>query len=82
MIETFDFLVFLVISFFVLGLDVNMYKKDICKAFRFCPVALSDMDVIWCCWMFAGVLWASQQYGAAFGAIGSVWAFHRAGSFL
>ena len=80
--ETFDYLAWLVINFFVLGIDVTMYKRDIRKAFRFCPVAVDDLDVSWCVWMYQGVIWAAQQFGTHFGAIGSVWAFHRVGCFM
>ena len=64
--ETFDYLAWLVINFFVLGIDVTMFKRDIRKAFRFCPVALGDLDISWCVWMFEGVIWAAQQFGTQF----------------
>ena len=59
----------LVISIFVLGIDVTMFKRDIRKAFRFCPVALDDQDISWCCWMYLGIFWAAQQFGTQLGAI-------------
>ena len=44
--EHFDHLAWLVISFFVRGIGVRMFKRDIRKAFSCCPVAVSDLDVM------------------------------------
>ena len=68
--------------FMSFGVWAEMWKRDISKAFRSCPIAEEDLDVSWVTFMAHGFLWASQHFGMPFGCVSAVYAWHRVGAFM
>ena len=77
-----DALVWIILWFFELGLEVRVWKRDIARAFRKLPLRADHLYLYWVVWKFAGGLYAAQHYASSFGAVASVQAWHRAANVL
>ena len=59
-----------------------MWKTDISSAYRRCPLRPQHQQYHAAVFACDGVTYISQQRSLSFGAIASVWGFHRVGNFL
>ena len=77
-----DVLVGILLTFLTAGFLSPMWKRDVAKAFRHCPVRTDHLDLSWVVFRAFGVLWGAQHLGMPFGATSSVYAWHRVGNLL
>ena len=59
-----------------------MWKRDVSKAFRRCPILADHLDLAWIVFKARGQLWVAQHLGMPFGATSAVYAWHRVGNLL
>ena len=59
-----------------------MWKADISSAFRRLPIRTDHHQYATCVFRAMGANWASVQLTCNFGAVSSVWAWHRASNFI
>ena len=59
-----------------------MWKRDVSKAFRRCPISVDHLDLSWVVFAAEGLYWVSQHLGMPFGATSAVYAWHRVGNLL
>ena len=62
------------------GQNFTMWKRDVKRAFRNCPVLASQHEFCGCVLVLDGRLYVCKQLALPFGAVGSVLGWHRVGS--
>ena len=72
----------ILLSFLAAARCPRMWKHDVSKAFRRCPIAVRHLDISWVVFMASECVWASQHLGMPFGATSAVYAWHRLGNLL
>eukprot|EP00971_Amphidinium_carterae_P116065 2299382-Amphidinium_carterae.1 len=80
--DTLDVLASIIHMFLQHGQHCHMWKRDVSKAFRRLPIALQHLEFAWVVWLNQGHTYMAQHRGMPFGAISSVYGWHRAGNFL
>ena len=80
--DTVDVLITILLSFLAAARSPRMWKRDVSKAFRRCPIAAEHLDLSWVVFMALGRTWVSQHLGMPFGATSAVYAWHRIGNLL
>ena len=59
------------------GYEPRLSKADVSKAYRRLPVRADDIEFTAMVYIHEGKQWITFHYAMPFGAVGSVWAFHR-----
>ena len=80
--DTVDVLMVILIMFLTAGCFPVMWKRDVSKAFRRCPIRSDHLDLAYVVFMTEGRHWVAQHIGMPFGATSSVYARHRVGNWL
>ena len=75
-------LVWVMLMFLQSGIECRLWKRDIQNAFRRLPVRTEHLFLVWVVWMSSGEKVAAPHLGMPFGAVASVVAWHRVGSWL
>ena len=75
--DTVNVLVGMVLAFYSAMVQCAMWKRDISKAFRRCPVRASHLEFSWVVFRAHGRIWGAQHLGMPFGAASSVYAWVR-----
>lgn len=80
--DTIDALVWISLKLMAADLVPVLWKRDLRKAFRGCPIQAEDLDLTWVAWIHEGVRWVARHLGMPFGTTSAVYAFHRVGALL
>ena len=64
--DTVDVLITILLSFVAAARSPRMWKRDVSKAFRRCPIAEEHLDLSWVVFMALGRTWVSQHLGMPF----------------
>ena len=80
--DSLDILVFMLTFLLAMGVDPEMWKRDISSAFRRVPILATHLDLAWAVWQCGCDLFAAGHLGMHFGTVNSVYAWHRVGHAL
>ena len=79
--ETVDSMIGMCHWFTSRGIPVNMWKRDVCRAYRNLPIAAAHLLMMSVVWMMHGEIFISDHIGLPFGSIGAVYGWHRFSKF-
>ena len=80
--DTVDTLIECVAYFMRAQVEVELWKRDVSKAFRRLPISHQHHDLCWVAFLVHGIGYAAAHRGMPFGTISAVYAWHRVGGFL
>ena len=80
--ETLDCFVWMALQYHEAEVKCDLWKRDLRKAFRGCPIKADHHSLAFVVWLLDGLIWASGHKGMPFGTTSAVYAFHRLGEFL
>ena len=72
-----DDLEYIIFKMLELGMKPKLSKGDVSKAYRRLPAKVEDIPFTAIVYSYKGELYVSTHLAMPFGAVGSVWAFHR-----
>ena len=80
--DTLELLFWLLSIFMLAAVEPFLYKADVASAYRKVPIRPAHHQYSASVFSYAGDAWLSLHYVCAFGAVSSVWNFHRVGNWL
>ena len=75
-------LMWLVLLFMYMGVMPLLFKADVESVFRKCPLKPAHFQYAAAVFVAEGQAWIAEQRVCPFGAVASVWSFHRVGNWM